>query len=154
LTASQTIPFGQASITVGGMLNAGSGVVPTGTTTVTVNTASGTTSTYNGNPGNFSVTVNGTGAIPAGGPYTITYSYPEDANFNAATNTSTSLTVNYPAPTLASINPTSGNLSQTLNVTFTGTNYLSGVTTVSFGANITVNTVTVNNSTSLTANIT
>src|SRR5205814_610866 len=68
--------------------------------------------------------------------------------------TSSAFNINNPAPTLTSISPTSGNLSQTLDVTFTGTNFISGVTTVSFGANITVNTVTVNSSTSLTANIT
>src|SRR5205823_11385837 len=68
--------------------------------------------------------------------------------------TSLAFNINNPAPTLTSISPTSGKLSQTLDVTFTGTNFISGVTTVSFGANITVNTVTVNSSTSLTANIT
>src|SRR5882724_5557212 len=63
-------------------------------------------------------------------------------------------TINNPAPTLASIAPASGNLSDTLDVVFNGTNYLSGVTNVDFGANITVNTVTVNSGTGLTANIT
>src|SRR5205814_5569 len=67
---------------------------------------------------------------------------------------SAALNINNPAPTLTSIAPTSGNLSDTLDVVFNGTNYISGVTTVSFGANITVNTVTVNSGIKLTANIT
>src|SRR5204863_8427219 len=51
--------------------------------------------------------------------------------------------------------PTSGNLTETLGVVFNGTNYISGVTTVSIsGTGITVNTVTVNSNIKLTANIT
>src|SRR5438477_10831992 len=38
------------------------------------------------------------------------------------------ITINNPAPTLASISPASGNLSDTLNVHLSGTNYLSGET--------------------------
>ena len=67
--------------------------------------------------------------------------------------TSTAFTINNPAPTLASIAPTSGNISDTFDVVFNGTNYIQGVTTVSFGANITVTTVTVNSSIKLTAHI-
>ena len=43
---------------------------------------------------------------------------------------------------------------QTLNVVFTGTGYVTGVTTADFGSGITVNTTTVNSATQLTANIT
>src|SRR5439155_10668296 len=43
---------------------------------------------------------------------------------------------------------------QMLDVVFNGTNYISGATNVSFGANIAVNTVTVNSNIRLTANIT
>jgi len=68
--------------------------------------------------------------------------------------TSAAFTINNPAPTLASIAPTSGNLSDTLDVVFNGTNYISGASLVSFGPNITVNTTTVNSSTKITANIT
>src|SRR6185369_11963441 len=57
-------------------------------------------------------------------------------------------------PTLASISPISSNLGQTLNVVFTGTNFVNGASTVSFGSDITVNTITVNSSTQITANIT
>src|SRR5205823_9571831 len=68
--------------------------------------------------------------------------------------TSAQFTINNPAPTLASIAPASANLSDTLDVVFNGTNYITGVTTVNFGANITVNTVIVNSSIKITANIT
>src|SRR5207248_5464397 len=60
--------------------------------------------------------------------------------------TSAAFDINNPAPTLASIAPTNGSISDTFDVVFNGTNYIQGVTTVSFGPNITVNTVTVNSS--------
>jgi hypothetical protein len=62
--------------------------------------------------------------------------------------------VNNPAPTLTSILPTSGNRLETLDVVFTGANFISGVSSVSFGAGITVNSTTVNSATQITANIT
>ncbi|MEO0081490.1 MAG: T9SS type A sorting domain-containing protein [candidate division WOR-3 bacterium] len=63
-------------------------------------------------------------------------------------------TVTNPVPTLTSIVPTSGDRLQTLDVTFDGSNYIQDVTTVSFGTNITVNSVTVTDPTQLSANIT
>ena len=71
-----------------------------------------------------------------------------------ASATSTAFNINNPAPTLTSIAPTNGNLSQTLDVVFNGTNYIQGVSSVNFGSNITVNSVTVNSSIKITANIT
>jgi len=68
--------------------------------------------------------------------------------------TSAAFTISNPVPTLASISPISSNLGQTLNVVFTGTNFVNGASTVSFGSDITVNTITVNSSTQITANIT
>jgi hypothetical protein len=64
------------------------------------------------------------------------------------------VTVNNPAPTLTSISATSGSRLQTLVVTFTGTHFMSGVSSVSFGSGITVVSTTVNSGTSITANIT
>ncbi|MEP7339810.1 MAG: IPT/TIG domain-containing protein, partial [Acidobacteriota bacterium] len=54
------------------------------------------------------------------------------------------------------VSPTSGTQSQTLNATLTGTgtNWVNGQTTASFGGEITVNSVTVSSATSATANIT
>ncbi|HVZ59746.1 MAG TPA: IPT/TIG domain-containing protein [Terriglobales bacterium] len=58
-----------------------------------------------------------------------------------------------PAPTLTSISPNSGQQTQTLNITLTGSNFVSGAT-CSFGAGITVNSCTVNTSLQATASIT
>jgi len=59
-----------------------------------------------------------------------------------------------PAPTLSSIAPATGDRLQTLNVVFTGTNFVSGVSTIVTDPGFTVNSVTVNSSTQITANIT
>jgi len=55
-------------------------------------------------------------------------------------------------PAVTSVAPASGNRNQTLDVTITGTN-LSGATTVSFGSGISINSITVDNSTQVTVNI-
>jgi hypothetical protein len=59
-----------------------------------------------------------------------------------------------PVPTLASVAPSSASRLQTLNLVFRGANFLGGVTTVDLGTGVTVNTVTVDSSTRLSANIT
>jgi hypothetical protein len=58
-----------------------------------------------------------------------------------------------PAPAVQSIAPVSGRLGQTLDVVVTGTGFVAGVTTATFGAGIVVNSVSVADATSLTANI-
>jgi adhesin/invasin len=63
-------------------------------------------------------------------------------------------TVNNPAPTLTSIAPTSGDRLETLDVVFTGTGFITGISTVNVGADITVNNTTVDSPTQITANIT
>jgi hypothetical protein len=65
-----------------------------------------------------------------------------------------SFTVNNPAPNLTKLTPNNGKLLQTLNVGFKGANFISGVTNVNAGSNITVNSVTVQRPDSLTANLT
>ncbi len=62
--------------------------------------------------------------------------------------------VNNPAPSLASLAPASARLGQTLDVVFTGANFLDGVSSVNVGPGITVNNITVTNTSSLTANLT
>jgi methionine-rich copper-binding protein CopC len=59
-------------------------------------------------------------------------------------------------PVITQINPNIGIDGQTENITIYGqyTSWVQGTTTANFGANITVNTVTVNNPTQLTVNIT
>lgn len=61
--------------------------------------------------------------------------------------------IEYPTPAVTGVAPTDGSQKQTLNVAVSGTNFESGAT-VSFGAGVTVNTVTVTSATSLTANLT
>ncbi|HEU4995185.1 MAG TPA: IPT/TIG domain-containing protein [Gemmatimonadaceae bacterium] len=58
-----------------------------------------------------------------------------------------------PLPTLTGIAPAFANRLQTLDVVFTGTGFIAGVSRVNVGAGITVNTMTVNSSTEITANI-
>jgi hypothetical protein len=59
-----------------------------------------------------------------------------------------------PVPTLASVAPSVAMRSQTLNVRVEGSNFLSGVTTMDLGVDIHVNSITVENSAVLVANIT
>ncbi len=59
-----------------------------------------------------------------------------------------------PIPTVASISPTAATRLQTLNIQINGSNFLSGVTTVSIGSGIIVNYTSVSSGTQLTANIT
>ena len=73
-------------------------------------------------------------------------------NPGGLSSNSVNFTVNNPVPTLTNLSPNSGNLGQTLNVTLTGTNFVTG-STVSFGSGITVNGTTLNSATSLTADI-
>ena len=75
-------------------------------------------------------------------------------NFSVGASNSQSFTVNNPFPVLTSLNPNSGSIGQTLNVVFSGVNFFSDATTLNVGSGITVNTITVNGPTSLTANLT
>lgn len=63
-------------------------------------------------------------------------------------------TVDFPTPTLTSIAPASGTVLQTLDVVFTGSDFIAGASTVTTGAGVTVNTVTVDSPTQITANVT
>jgi prepilin-type N-terminal cleavage/methylation domain-containing protein len=113
-----------ATVTIDG--NAATGVSVTNSTTISATTPAGTAGTV-------SVIV-----TTAGG----------------SSNAFSGYTYNNPAPTLSSISPTTGNRLQTLNVTFTGTNFISGVSSVNVGSGMTVNSTTVNSSTQIVASIT
>jgi len=62
-------------------------------------------------------------------------------------------TVILPAPTATSVSPTTGEAGTTLDVTVTGTNFVSGATVSFSGTGITVNSTTFNDSSHVTANI-
>jgi len=121
---------GVTTVNVGSDITVNSTIITSATTltanlTISANAATG--------PRNFSVTNSG----PGGG-----------------TSTAQTFTVNNPAPTLSSLVPASGNRLQTLDVVFTGTKFISGVTTVNAGSDITVNSTTVTSTMTLTANLT
>ncbi len=90
-------------------------------------------------------------AVAATGPRTFSVT---NAAPGGGTSGTQAFTVNNPAPTLSIIAPTTANRLQQLDVVFTGTNFIAGVSTVNVGPDITVNTTTVNSATQLTANIT
>jgi N-acetylneuraminic acid mutarotase len=101
LTASQTIPYGTASINLSGTVSAVGGVYPQPGETITVTINSSSSTAAIGNGGTFTTSFD-THAIPASGmPYTITYNYSGDAALAPSTDTSTSLTVNQMAPVIS-----------------------------------------------------
>ncbi len=65
-----------------------------------------------------------------------------------------SVSVSNPIPTVTSSLPNAATRLQTLSVQITGTHFLPGKTTVSFGSDIMVNSVSVSSGTQITANIT
>jgi IPT/TIG domain-containing protein len=71
---------------------------------------------------------------------------------SGGTTAAKTFTVNPPTPTLTSISPTSGVQGNTVSVTLTGTNFVSGATVAVSGSNVTVSNVTVVSATSITAN--
>ena len=70
------------------------------------------------------------------------------------TSESQAFAISNPSPVLTRISPRNAGLLQTLDVGFKGANFISGVSSVNVGPDITVNRVTVHRSDSLTANIT
>jgi len=93
-------------------------------------------------------------ASAALGPRDVSVTNPPPVSGAGTATLPGSLTINNPVPTLTSVNPAVANQGQTLNVVFTGSGFLSGATTVNFGADITINSTIVNSGTQLTANIT
>ncbi len=102
VSASQSISYGTASVTLSGTVSATGPFYPANGETVPV-TVNGVTqnATISGGAGGFSLSYS-TATIPASAtPYTITYAYAGDAILNAApNNTSTVLTVNKATPTI------------------------------------------------------
>jgi hypothetical protein len=73
---------------------------------------------------------------------------------NGVTTGNTTFTVNPPAPTLASINPMSGNQNAAVIVTLTGTNFVAPATINYGGSGVTISGTAVANSTTITATFT
>jgi len=85
----------------------------------------------------------------------LTYTAAFDANptisASATGFTTANAAVHFPAPTLTALSAVSGVAGNTVNETVTGTNFVSGNTSIAAGANVTVSSVNVTSSTSLTA---
>ena len=94
VTGSQSISYGTASVTLSGIISAGSGYPANGeSVSVTIN-GSTQNATISGGAGGLSVSFPTATIPPAPTAYTITYAYAGDANLNAAANnTGTTLTV-------------------------------------------------------------
>ena len=95
--SAPTISYGTGTTTLSGAITK----VPNGeTVSITVN---GVTQKATVSSGTFSSSFNTAALGVAGSPYTITYAYAGDANLNAATNTSETLTVTKGVPVLRSL---------------------------------------------------
>lgn len=119
LTASPTITYGTASVVLSGKIATAGNTVPSGQTiSITVN---GTTLTPTvAGTGTFSATLN-TSTLPASAtPYTITYSYAGNTNFNATSDATTTLTVNKASPTFSNLTASPTVLYGTSSVSFSG----------------------------------
>ncbi len=127
LAPSQTIVYATNSILLFGTISAPGPLYPPPgeTISITIGTASGSATI--GANGTFSTTFT-TSSIPASGtPYTIKYSYAGDKDFDSATDSSTTLTVNKAASSVAVAgNPNPSGYLQ--SVTFTATVSGPGVT--------------------------
>ena len=100
LTASQSITFGTASISLSGVVSAPGPLFPPSGETVSVSINGLTRTTPVGASGAFSLTFP-TATVPAvSAPYTITYSFAADSKFAATTNTSTTLRVTQASQTI------------------------------------------------------
>ena len=155
LAPSQTITFGTASVPVFGTISAGGQFPPTTeSVTVTINGAAVTAPI--GANGTFSATFP-TATIPASTTlYPITYSYAGDTNFAAATDSSTSLTVNKANQTISLTGaPASAAFGSTFTISATATSGLSVTVVATGGCSLSGNTVTMTSGTTtctLTAN--
>jgi hypothetical protein len=70
------------------------------------------------------------------------------------TGTSAVITMNNPVPTLTAVSPGEASRLQKITVGLTGTNFMTGVTTVNFGGNVTADSTFVDSPTHITAQIT
>jgi YVTN family beta-propeller protein len=121
LTASQTITYGASPISLSGVISAPGPLYPPAPETVSI-TINGVTVTPSiGANGTFSTTFISHTIPASGSPYTISYSYAGDSNFNTAGNSSTSLTVNKAntKTTITGTSPSPSNMGQTVKISFT-----------------------------------
>ena len=92
LTGSQTITYGTATIDVAGTLSSPTPIPAGEDVTVTIDVAA--TTAVVGDGGSFTATIDTATLAASATPYTIAYGYAGDANFQAASDSTTTLTVN------------------------------------------------------------
>ncbi|MFO0954222.1 MAG: choice-of-anchor Q domain-containing protein [Isosphaeraceae bacterium] len=132
---SATSTYGTASATFTGSLAAGTSAA-TGSVTVTISgngiTALSTSASLDAT-GHFSATIN-TAALPANptSPYTVTYAYTAQGNFLAASDQSTTLTVNQAGLTVTAASPTILIGQSVPSLTYTYTGLVNGDASASF----------------------
>ena len=93
LTASQSTNYGATTINLSGQLASPGPLYPTNGETISIS-INGTTQNTAVTNGIFALSYTLAGTPVSITPYTITYAYPGSATFNAATNSSTTLTLN------------------------------------------------------------
>src|SRR5208337_3626336 len=98
LTASQTIAYGAATIDVAGTLSSATASPVGQDVTITIDSVA--TTAIVGAGGSFTATID-TATVPASAtPYVIAYDYAGDANFQSASDSTTTLTVNKATPSI------------------------------------------------------
>ncbi|HUA10021.1 MAG TPA: hypothetical protein VMA98_12215, partial [Candidatus Acidoferrales bacterium] len=83
--------------------------------------------------------------------YTAAFDANPTISASASGFTTANATVHFPAPTLTALSAVSGVAGNTVSETVTGTNFVSGSTSIAAGTNVTVSSVNVTSSTTLTA---
>ena len=143
--STTTLPNGIANVPYSQTIQTANGVAP-----VTFAVTAGTP------PGN--ITLNPATGVLSGTPTTVaTSNFTIQATDGLGQTASASLSINViPQPVITSISPNSATAGKTLDVAIVGqnTHFTGGTTTVSFGAGITVNSLTITGTTALSANIT
>lgn len=135
LAASQSITYGASGITLSGTVSGSGPVYPAmgEAVTATINGNMQST-TVSDSTGDFSFTYNPSTVPASGVPYTITYSYAGDASLGAATNTSTTLTVNQLPVILTGTRPYDGTTTAAAGILSVANKVGSDVVTVASGS--------------------
>ncbi len=143
--STTTLPNGIANVPYSQTIQTANGVAPV-TFAVTAGTLPG------------SITLNPATGVLSGTPTTVaTSNFTIQATDGLSQTASAALSITViPQPVITSISPNSATAGQTLDVAIVGqnTHFTGGTTTVSFGAGITVNSLTITGTTALSANIT
>jgi hypothetical protein len=126
LSASQSVTYGQPSITVSGKLAAVTAIPAGQMVTIAIGSAAGS-ATVQGD-GTFSTTVNIHTLAASSSPTAIVYQFAATANFQAASDASTTLTVNRAVLTVTADSANIGYASPIPPLTFNSSGFVNGDT--------------------------